>query len=73
MLPACTDTSELAVGLKYLFSADGVHFTDQGYEKIAHVIAKSAAMQLSKKLNSASIPLSGAKPCPGSEKPGSYY
>jgi hypothetical protein len=49
MLPACSDTTELAAGLKYLFSADGVHFTDQGYEKIAHVIAKSAAMQLSKK------------------------
>jgi hypothetical protein len=54
MLPACSDTSELAAGLKYLFSADGVHFTDQGYEKIAHVIAKSAAMQLSK--NSVLLP-----------------
>jgi hypothetical protein len=29
--------------------ADGVHFTEQGYEKMAHVIAHSAAMQLSKK------------------------
>jgi hypothetical protein len=46
MLLACSDTSELAAGLKYLFSADGVHFTDQGYDKIARVIAKSAAMQL---------------------------
>jgi hypothetical protein len=66
MLPACSDTSELAVGLKYLFSADGVHFTNQGYKKIAHVIVKSAAMQLSKKLNSAAISLSGGTP-------GNYY
>jgi hypothetical protein len=73
LLPACNDTSELAAGLKYLFSADGVHFTDQGYEKIAHVLAKSAAMQLSKKQDSASIPLSGAKSGPSSEKPGNYY
>ncbi len=73
MLLACTETSELAVSLKYLFSADGVHFNDQGYEKIAHVNAKSDAMQLSKKQNSACIPLSGAKPGPSSEKPGNYY
>jgi hypothetical protein len=73
MLPACSDTSELAAGLKYLFSADGVHFTDQGYKKIAHVIAKSAAMQLSKKQCSAAISLSGTTADPSSEKPGSYY
>ena len=73
MLPACSDTSELAAGLKYLFSADGVHFTEQGYEKMAHVIAKSAAMQLSKDHSSAAISLSGASAGSSNEKQGKFY
>jgi hypothetical protein len=44
MLPDCKDKSEIAVGRKFLFMADGVHFTEQCYaavKKTGIMIARS--------------------------------
>jgi hypothetical protein len=46
MLPACNNNSEIAVGLKHIVAADGVHFTPSGYEKMAVVLHQYMGKQM---------------------------
>jgi hypothetical protein len=46
MLPACNNNSEIAVGLKHIVAADGVHFTPSGYEKMAVVLHQYMRKQM---------------------------
>ena len=55
MLPACNNNSEIAVGLKHVVAADGVHFTSDGYEKMAVVLKNCIETQL-EKTTSAAVP-----------------
>jgi hypothetical protein len=40
LLTACNGIQEKAFGLKHIMSADGVHFTKHGYEKLAESLVK---------------------------------
>ncbi len=55
MLPACNNNAEIAVGLKHLVAADGVHFTSDGYEKMA-VVLKTCIETQREKTTSAAVP-----------------
>ncbi len=55
LLPACNGLKEKAVGLKHIMSADGVHFTKHGYEKLAETIVKCCKTQFEKSVSAASI------------------
>jgi hypothetical protein len=55
MLPACNNNSEIAVGLKHVVAADGVHFTSDGYEKMAMVLKTYIETQI-EKTTSAAVP-----------------
>jgi hypothetical protein len=73
MLPACNGIAELSVGFREIAAADGVHFTESGYEKIADTIHTCSKNLLVKNsipsvlsLSAAAIPVN-----PGKQK--SYY
>ncbi len=55
LLPACNGLKEKAVGLKHIMSADGVHFTKHGYEKLAETVVKCCKTQFEKSVSAASI------------------
>jgi hypothetical protein len=55
LLPACNGLTEKAVGLKHKMSADGVHFTKHGYEKLAETVVKCCKTQFEKSVSAASI------------------
>ncbi len=54
LLPACNGIQEKAVGLKHIMSADGVHFTKHGYEKLAETLVKCCKTHLEKSVSAAS-------------------
>jgi hypothetical protein len=54
LLPACNGIQEKAVGLKYIMSADGVHFTKHGYEKLAETLVKCCKTHLEKSVSATS-------------------
>jgi hypothetical protein len=56
MLPACNNNSEISIGLKHIVSADGVHFTQSGYEKMAVVLHQYIRTQLNENI-SAAVPI----------------
>ncbi len=65
LLPACNNNSEIAIGLKHIVAADGVHFTQSGYEKMALVMHQQLTTQRCKN-NLAAGPIisgSGSVPC----------
>jgi hypothetical protein len=55
MLPACNNNTEIAVGLRHVVAADGVHFTSDGYEKMAAVL-KTCIETQREKTTSAAVP-----------------
>ncbi len=55
LLLACNGLKEKAVGLKHIMSADGVHFTKHGYEKLAETVVKCYKTQFEKSVSAASI------------------
>ncbi len=54
LLPACNGIQEKAVGLTHIMSADGVHFTKHGYEKLAETLVKCCKTHLEKFVSAAS-------------------
>jgi hypothetical protein len=54
LLPACNGIQEKAVGLKHIMSADGVHFTKHGYEKLAETLVKCCKTHLEKSVSAVS-------------------
>ncbi len=55
LLPACNDISEQATGLRHIMAADGVHFTLQGYEKLADTLFKCCKTHFDKSDPAASL------------------
>jgi hypothetical protein len=71
LLPACSGIPEIAVGLKTLSAADGVHFTPLGYEKLADTI-ETCSRNLTMKTRSAEISVS-ASAGPGKKSAKTFY
>jgi len=70
LLPACNGIPEIAIGYKEISAADGVHFTNTGYEKITDSILECSKNLLVKSVAS-SVPSLSAPVNPGKQR--SYY
>jgi hypothetical protein len=60
MLLACNNNSEIAIGLKHIVAADGVHFTQLGYENMAVVLHQYIRTKRCKNTPAAGSILSGS-------------
>jgi hypothetical protein len=73
MLPACNGIAELAVGFREIAAADGVHFTESGYEKIADTIHTCSKNLLVKNSIPSILSLSAAATPVNPGKQKTYY